>query len=201
MKAYQLGFIGCGNMGGAMMAGALRSGWANAENMVVHTHTKKTSEQLHEKFEVATAESNARVAEQSQVVVLAVKPAVYEDVLREIAPVLTDEIVISLAPNYSLSDLRKACAGKDVRLVRAMPNTPAKVGEGMTGLCFSENTDDEEKKLIMALFAGFGRAAIVREDVMGAVTAVSGSSPAYVYMMIEAMAEGAVKQGSPANEA
>lgn len=201
MKKYKLGFIGCGNMGGAMLSGALDSGWAKADDIIVHTRTEQTAVHLQDAYGVALAQSNAEVARQAQVLVLAVKPAVYEEVLEEIAPQLGSEVIISLAPNWTLSDLRQACKSTDVRLVRAMPNTPAKVGQGMTGLCWSDNLTDQEKEDIMAFFEGFGRAAVVREDCMGAVTAVSGSSPAYVYMMIEAMAEGAIKQGIPAKDA
>jgi pyrroline-5-carboxylate reductase len=201
MKRYKLGFIGCGNMGGAMLAGALRSGWANADDVIFHTHTEQTAERMKEEYDVTPAETNAQVAEQARVIVLAVKPVVYDEVLDEIAPHMTDQIIISLAPSWSLADLRQACKSADVRLVRAMPNTPAQVGQGMTGLCWSDNMTDQEKEIIMAFFEGFGRAAVVREACMGAVTAVSGSSPAYVYMMIEAMAEGAIKQGIPAQDA
>lgn len=202
MKKYKLGFIGCGNMGRAMMAGALEKAWTTAERVVIHTSRKETLEALAAQYGVAAAENNRALAENAEIIVLAVKPNVYADVLEEIRDVLTEgQIVLAVAPAYSIASVAALVQNDGVRIARAMPNTPAQIGEGMAGLCFSDNMTVEERRMIQSFFESFGKVAVVREDAMHAVGSVSGSSPAFVYMMIEGMAEGAIKLGIPAKDA
>ncbi len=202
MKKYKLGFIGCGNMGRAMMAGALEKAWTTAERVVIHTGHKETREALAAQYGVAAADNNRVLAENADIIVLAVKPNVYADVLEEIRDVLTEgQIVLAVAPAYSIASVAALVQNDGVRIARAMPNTPAQIGEGMAGLCFSDNMTVEERRMIQSFFESFGKVAVVREDAMHAVGSVSGSSPAFVYMMIEGMAEGAIKLGIPAKDA
>lgn len=202
MKKYQLGFIGCGNMGRAMMSGALDKGWTTAECVVIHTHRKETMDTLATQYGVAVADSNRALAENADIIVLAVKPNVYADVLTDIREVLTEgQIVLAIAPAYSIASIAALVQNEGVRVARAMPNTPAQIGEGMAGLAFSDNMTGAERALVQSFFESFGKVAVVREDAMHAVGSVSGSSPAFVYMVIEGMAEGAIKLGIPAKDA
>lgn len=202
MKKYQLGFIGCGNMGRAMMSGALDKGWTTAERVVIHTHRKETMDTLAAQYGVAVADSNRALAENADIIVLAVKPNIYADVLADICEVLTEgQIVLAIAPAYSIASIAALVQNEGVRVARAMPNTPAQIGEGMAGLAFSDNMTGAERALVQSFFESFGKVAVVREDAMHAVGSVSGSSPAFVYMVIEGMAEGAIKLGIPAKDA
>ena len=202
MKKYQLGFIGCGNMGRAMMSGALDKGWTTAERVVIHTHRKETMDTLAAQYGVAVADSNRALAENADIIVLAVKPNIYADVLADIREVLTEgQIILAIAPAYSIASIAALVQNEGVRVARAMPNTPAQIGEGMAGLAFSDNITEAERALVQSFFESFGKVAVVREDAMHAVGSVSGSSPAFVYMVIEGMAEGAIKLGIPAKDA
>lgn len=202
MKKYQLGFIGCGNMGRAMMSGALDKGWTTAERVVIHTHRKETMDTIAAQYGVAVADSNRALTENADIIVLAVKPNIYADVLADIREVLTEgQIVLAIAPAYSIASIAALVQNEGVRVARAMPNTPAQIGEGMAGLAFSDNMTEAERALVQSFFESFGKVAVVREDAMHAVGSVSGSSPAFVYMVIEGMAEGAIKLGIPAKDA
>ena len=202
MKKYQLGFIGCGNMGRAMMSGALEKEWTTAERVVIHTHHKETMDTLAAQYGVAVADSNRALAENADIIVLAVKPNIYADVLADVREVLTEgQIVLAIAPAYSITSIAALVQNEGVRVARAMPNTPAQIGKGMAGLAFSDNMTGAERALVQSFFESFGKVAVVREDAMHAVGSVSGSSPAFVYMVIEGMAEGAIKLGIPAKDA
>ena len=202
MKKYQLGFIGCGNMGRAMMSGALEKEWTTAERVVIHTHHKETMDTLAAQYGVAVADSNRALAENADIIVLAVKPNIYADVLADVREVLTEgQIVLAIAPAYSIASIAAVVQNEGVRVARAMPNTPAQIGKGMAGLAFSDNMTGAERALVQSFFESFGKVAVVREDAMHAVGSVSGSSPAFVYMVIEGMAEGAIKLGIPAKDA
>jgi pyrroline-5-carboxylate reductase len=191
----KLGFIGCGNMGEAMLAGALKAGFATAEEIIVHTHTPKTAQRLQEKYGVEIALSNQEVVQLSQCVILAVKPYLYPEVLAEITPVLAPEhMILGISPSFTLKHLATHC-DHQAQVIRAMPNTPAMVGCGMTGVSFEADAPEPTKQFIKDFLGAFGEVVEVPEHLMKAVCAVSGSSPAFVYMMIEAMAQGAILQG------
>ena len=202
MSKYKIGFIGCGNMGRAMMAGALDTGWATANQIAVHTHSQATMERIADEYSVEICANNRTLAANADIIVLAVKPNIYKEVLEDIRSVLCEgQIVIAIAPAYTIASIACLVENEGVRIARAMPNTPAQIGEGMTGLTFSANMDVSERELVQSFFESFGKVRVVREDTMAAVGSVSGSSPAFVYMVIEAMAEGAIKLGIPAKDA
>lgn len=193
---YRYGFIGMGNMGSAMMDGLVKRFGKEACVFSEHDHDKMVKKA--EETQVAYLESNCEVVKESQYVILAIKPIVYEKVLKEIKDTLDySKIIISIAPGITIQDI-KGMVGEDVRVVRAMPNTPAMVGEGMTGVCYDPNEfSDSEIKDIEMFFSSFGKMCVVEEKLMSAVTCASGSSPAYVYMFIEALADSVVKYGMP----
>lgn len=192
----KIGFIGMGNMGYAMLKGILQI--FPISNLVFTDVNKERCVKVSEETGVEFAESNAECANKAKFVVLAVKPQYYAQVLKNIENVIREEhVIISIAPGITIDSL-KSSLGFDKRIVRAMPNTPALLGCGMTGICYEDRLFSfEEKDVIDKIFSSFGRYRKVEERQMSAVTCVSGSSPAYVYMFIEALADGAVKYGIP----
>ena len=197
----KIGFIGCGNMASAMIGGILKKGIFTKEEIVVSNLTEEGSRRSREKLGVVTTMDNRQVAERAKIVVLAVKPQFYEEVLDEIKDVLTEEhILVGIAPGKTLSWLEEKC-GQPLKIVRLMPNTPAQVGEGMTGVCFNERISEEEKQEICAITDSFGCTEVVPERLMEGLSAVTGCSPAYVFMFLEAMADAAVHQGMPRKQA
>ena len=193
---FQFGFIGMGNMGYAMMKGLLRT--YRPEELTFSNRSKEKSDAVTARTDVAVSADNRACAQSSRYLVLAVKPQQYRTVIDEIKDVITQEqIVISIAPGITVADLAM-WLGKNCRIVRAMPNTPALVGEGMTGVCYdATQLSEKEQDTIRGFFEAFGKMAVVDEKLMDAVVCASGSSPAYVYIFIEALADSAVKYGIP----
>ena len=196
----KIGFIGCGNMAGGMIRGILASGHARKEDLAASARSQATRERILSEFGMECG-SNEEVASSSDLLVLAVKPQVYEEVIPQIRSLVRDDaLVVSLAPGKSLAWLEEQF-GRDLKFVRAMPNTPALVGEGMSALTLCERVSESEQNMVLSLFRCFGKALIVPEKMLDVVTAVSGSSPAYVFLFIEAMADGAVSLGMPRAQA
>ncbi len=195
-----IGFIGAGNMGYAMLKGALSS--ISPENVGVTDRSFDKAESIAQETGVRHFESNADCVKNCKYVVFSIKPQVYENVVDEIRKFVDDsKIIISLAPNVSI-EMLNGMFGKNVRVVRLMPNTPALVGEGMTGYCYDDALFNEEEKTFLAdLFNSFGKAVKVSEKIMSAVVCASGSSPAYVFMFIEALADSVVKCGMSRDDA
>lgn len=200
---YSLGFIGCGNMGEAMLAGALKAGWTTAEQVILHTNRAERMQELKERYPgIVLAEDNCAVAAKAKLIVLAIKPNIYETVLREVSASFTSaSLVLAVAPAYSLAKLGQLVNNDQVVPVRCMPNTPAQLGLGMTGVTFLEKTEAAQREYVMGFLNSFGQAVAVSEELMPAVGSVSGSSPAFVYMMIEALIQGAIRLGIPAKDA
>ena len=193
----KIGFIGCGNMGGAMMKGIIDSGKCKAEDIWTSDASEAALAIRKEEMEVNTTTDNKEVAEKVNVLFLAVKPQYYEAVIKEIAPVVNDkQIIVPIAPGKTLEWLA-ATFGKDLKIIRTMPNTPAMVKEGMMALCPNANISDSDLEIVRDICSGFSNTEVVAENLMDVVTAVSGSSPAYVFMFIEAMADAAVADGMP----
>ena len=195
-----IGFIGAGNMGYAMLKGALSS--ISPENVGVTDRSFDKAESIAQETGVRHFESNADCVKNCKYVVFSIKPQVYENVVDEIRKYVDDsKIIISLAPNVSI-EMLNGMFGKNVRVVRLMPSTPALVGEGMTGYCYDDALFNEEEKTFLAdLFNSFGKAVKVSEKIMSAVVCASGSSPAYVFMFIEALADSVVKYGMSRDDA
>ena len=197
----RVGFIGCGNMGQAMMAGMLDSAKVLAKDIVVSDKMAAAKENVGKKYGVVTADSNTEVIAGADVIFLAVKPQFFEEVLAEIKGAVTDEkILVSIAPGKTLAWLEEKLE-KSCKIVRTMPNTPALVKEGMMGICANGKVSEEELAMVCDLCSAFSKTEIVPENLMDVVTAVSGSSPAYVFMFIEAMADAAVEGGMPRSQA
>ena len=197
----KIGFIGCGNMGQAMLWGMLSSGRVKTSEVLVSTKTPASRLNLQKKYGVDVAERNTELAMRSDIIFLAVKPQYYEEVIGEIKGVLREnQILVSIAPGKSLAWLEEK-VGKRIKMIRSMPNTPSMVKEGMTGICANDLVSATDFDMVCKLFNTFSKTEIVTEQLMDVVTAVSGSSPAYVFMFIEAMADAAVEGGMPRSQA
>lgn len=195
----KIGFIGAGNMGGAIIGGIVKNNIS--KDIMVYDKNKDGLRAICRELNVKAAKDNKDVAKYSDILFLAVKPNVLYSVIDEIKPVVSDKtVVVSIAAGQSIEKIEKAFS-KRVKLIRVMPNTPALVGEGMSALCKNSNVEDEDMENVLEIFNALGKAEEVLEYMMDAVTAVSGSSPAYIFMLIEAMADAAVIGGLPRNKA
>lgn len=197
----KIGFIGGGNMGGAIIGGIVSSKLYKAEEISVVDLFEDNVKKLVDKYGISDGKSNKAIAENSDILFLSVKPNVYFEVISEIKDSVNDNcIIVSIAAGKSIADVEELFA-KNIKLVRVMPNTPALVGEGMAAICGNENVTPDELAKIEEIFNCFGKAEVVSEKMMDIVTAVSGSSPAFVYMFIEAMTDAAVLGGMPRKQA
>ena len=197
----KLGFIGTGNMASAIMGGIIGKNIIPAEEIIGADLFAPGRERVKAQFGINVTDSNKEVVDNAEVIILSVKPQFYEDVINQIkGDIKENQIVITIAPGKTLAWLAEKF-GKDVKIVRTMPNTPAMVGEGMTAMCPNEHLTEEEIAYVKSLLESFSRVEIVAERLMDVVVSVSGSSPAYVFMMIEAMADAAVADGMPRPQA
>lgn len=198
MENKKVGFIGLGNMATAMIGGMLRKEIVKAENIIGSAKTETTREQVKTKFNIAVVDSNAQVAAQADILFLAVKPIFFPEVIAEIRDVVRKEtLIVSIAAGKNICYLKEAFGEPERKLIRCMPNTPALVLEGCTGVCAGETVTEEELEEVLLLLRSFGKARVVPERLMDVVVGVSGSSPAYVFLFIEAMADEAVAEGMP----
>lgn len=197
----KLGFIGTGNMASAMMGGIIKNNIVPAQEIIGADLFAPSREKVRDTLGIHVTDSNLDVVKQAEIIVLSVKPQFYESVINEIKDELTEnQLIITIAPGKTLEWLGEKF-GKAVKIVRTMPNTPAMVGEGMTAACYNSYVTKEDLEAAVAILKGFSRVEVVPEGMMDAVVAVSGSSPAYVFMMIEAMADAAVSGGMPRAQA
>lgn len=196
----KIGLIGAGNMGFAMLKGALQV--FGKEEITYTDLSIERMEVVKKETGVEYCSDFHQLAEKVEYVVLAVKPQHLEGLLKELKKDIKQEhIVISIAPGIPIA-YYKSYFGENIKVVRAMPNTPALVNEGMSGICFSEDSfSEEERNTVYEFFQSFGKYEEVGENLMDAVVCASGSSPAYVYMFIEALADSAVKYGIPRDKA
>lgn len=196
-----IGFIGCGNMSQAIISGIIKSGLVPNQNVIASDVSETNREICKKNFGIQVTEDNQEVAKNADILFLAVKPHIYPLVNAEIKDVLSEGcIIVSIAAGQTFDKL-KSQFHPETKIVITMPNTPAMVNEGMTAVIFNEYVTEEEKIEIQEILTSFGRVEVVTEQLLAAITAVSGSSPAYVFMMIEAMADAAVLGGLARNQA
>lgn len=196
----KLGFIGCGNMATAILGGILKKQLLQPEEIIVSALHQETLDRAAKAYRVHTTLDN-REAALADIVFLAVKPQFYQQVIEEIKDTVTqDQIIVSIAPGKTIETIT-SWFGKQVKLVRTMPNTPAMVGEGVTAVCPSDAVTKEELQKVLTYLECCGIAEVMSEHLLDAVVSVSGSSPAYVFMFIEALADGAVRDGIPRSQA
>lgn len=197
----KIGFIGSGNMARAIMGGIIKRGLFRPEEIIASDVSAAARERTQKELGVEVVESDRKVADESEMLVLAIKPQFYMAVIDQISDkVRPDQIVISLAPGWTRRRITDAF-GKKLKLVRTMANTPALALEGITAVCPGHLVTEEDLERVLQVINSFGKAVVMEERLIDAVVAVSGSSPAYVYIMIEAMADAAVLEGMPRAQA
>lgn len=201
MEDKRIAFIGAGNMASAIIRGIISQGLFLGDQIMVSAPSQSSRDRMAADFGVKTTADNCQAAAFGRVLVLAVKPKVLDEVILQIRDALAeDTLIISIVAGKSLKTLEGAF-GRPISLVRVMPNTPAMVGEAMSALTPNGELSKEDMALAVRLFEALGRAEVVPENLMDAVTGLSGSSPAYIYMLIEAMADAGVASGLPRSQA
>lgn len=188
----KIGFIGAGNMATALLKGMLASGIVQASDVIISDKDDAKLEKL-QSFGVITTNDNARVEAVADIVIFAVKPNLIQTVANEMNG-FSQKIYVSIAAGVTVKFL-ESVLGDNKKIIRTMPNTPAMVGCGMTVLTSNPNVTKEEEQSVFALFESIGDALILPEHELEIATALHGSSPAYVYMMIDAMADAGVRYG------
>ncbi len=195
-KDLRVTVLGAGNMGSALMGGMLQAGVVTRQNLCATVKSEPHAVELAARYEVrVTTGGNAEAAADADVVIVAVKPGYAMGVLNEIAPRLKPgQVIVSVAASLPIAMIESALPFT-LPVFRAMPNIPVVVGEGATAVCCNGSATGEQRDLVESIFRAVGVACFVEEDMMDAVTALSGSGPAYIYMVIEAMISGGVKMG------
>jgi len=195
MLNKRIGVIGCGNMGGALIKGIVQSEQFIAENIWVLDADKKKADSLAKKYGVVARARLNDIIKFADYLILAVKPDRISEVLEKMnKDEIEDTVIISIAAGVTIESIEKALGCK-CKVSRVMPNTPALIKEGMSAICYNDNISDKEITSIRKLFEFIGKVVEVDEKHMNAVTALSGSGPAYVFMFIEAMADAGVRMG------
>lgn len=188
-------------MASAMIGGILKNQVVSQKEIMASAKTEATRRRAEETFGIAVTEDNCQVAAFADILILAVKPFYYQEIIAEIRDSVRQETtVVSITPGKTLAWLEEQF-GRPMRLVRTMPNTPALVGEAMSCVCPGGQTSQEDVEQVCRVFNGFGKTEIVTEEMIDAVVGVSGSAPAYVFLFIEAMADAAVAEGMPRAQA
>lgn len=199
MYDKELGLIGVGNMGTALLKGVLSSNTIDKEKTIIYDVREEVIKNRIQEFNVKAVSSNTELVQQVKFIIIAVKPQNIDSVLEEIGPKLSeDQILISIAAGVTLDYIKKFI-GKNIGLVRVMPNTPALVGEGASAIAHNKNVTENDLKYVKKILNSVGKVVELEEKHIDAVTGLSGSGPAYVFIIIEALADGGVKMGLPRN--
>ena len=196
VKGKKIGFLGAGNMGEALIKGLLSAGLVSPDAISAADVRGDRLRELEKLYGIQVLPDNTALVKRADVVILAVKPQVIAEVLEGVGPALTPEkLVISIAAGVPTSALRAYLHNKEIRLIRVMPNTPALVLEGATAVARSAGLRPGDLETAEAIFAAVGKVVVLEERLMDAVTGLSGSGPAYVALVVEALADGGVRMG------
>ena len=195
IKGKRVGFVGGGNMGEALIRGLLGANLVAPDHIAATDVRAERNAHLATQFGITAHADNVRLVREADVVILAVKPQVMAPVLAEIAPAVTaGHLLISIAAGVSTATMRRAL-GKDARIIRVMPNTPALVLQGAAAIARGKGLEPDDLGTAQEIFGAVGRAVVLDEEALDAVTGLSGSGPAYVAIVIEALADGGVRMG------
>lgn len=201
--SFRIGFIGGGMMAEAMLGGLLKGGLA-AENAIISDPTEERRKVIAEKFKARVTSSNQEVCEASDVVVMAVKPQMLDAVLQDLrkrsqeSPKVTSCLFVSIVAGKTLENFNEAFSPQPARVARVMPNTPALQGCGASVFVTNANCSEEDASMVTTVMGACGIVERVQDEkLLDAVTGLSGSGPAYVYLLIEAMSDGGVRMGLP----
>lgn len=193
----KVAFLGAGKMGGILLQALLKSGRLSAKSITATVAHAERAKALTPKFKVKVGTNNAAAVKGADIIVIGVKPQVVEDVVRDIRDHVTPkQVIVSVAASVPTSMIEKNLPA-GIPVVRAMPNTPCLLGSGMTAICKGKHASAEDVALTCHMFDVVGRTVVVDEKHMDAVTALSASGPAYIYIILESLAEAGVKVGLP----
>lgn len=197
LQGKNICIVGGGQMGGALVGGLISRKIKEAHEITVTDVDTKRLAELCDSYGVKTAENNILAVKNAPIVILAVKPQTMAEVLEEISGVVdANQLIISIAAGITIGFIEGRLK-KGVRVIRTMPNTPALIGEGMTALAGGTTATPEDMALARHIFDAVGRSTVVKEELIDAVTGLSGSGPAYGFIIIEALADGGVQMGLP----
>ncbi len=198
---YKLGFIGAGNMAWAIACGVVKAGLYDGSELIGSDIAAERRELFDEKLKAAVVDDNRQIVEEAQTVILAVKPQQARQVLEPLAGLAgAGQLIVSIMAGASTASV-EGILGANVAVVRAMPNLALSVGAGMTAICPGARASDQNVGLVEKLFRACGQTVLVDEEQMHAVTAVSGSGPAYFFYFVEAMIKAAKEAGLSAEQA
>jgi pyrroline-5-carboxylate reductase len=189
---YQLGFIGGGKLAGSVIRGLVLKEFCAPEQIIVNEPNPATRAALQNEIGISIAEDNRQLAALAEIIFLGVKPQMILPIVREIEAAVENKLVVSLAAGVRLTNIESVISA---RVMRVMTNTPSAIGRAASALAAGTRTTSEDREKVRAIFNAIGVAVEVDEDEIDAVTALSGSGPAFVYNMIEALAAGAIKAG------
>ena len=192
---YSLGFIGAGNMAKAIMKGILKSGLYEADQIIASDKEKGVVEEISKQFGISIAQDNGDAVKRAGIILLCIKPQNMKEVLMEIRDFLkTSHLIISIAAGISIKTILRTLE-KDIPIIRVMPNTPALVQRGMSGIAFGPGIRKEHVSIALDIFNSVGETIIVEEQMLDLITAVSGSGPGYIFRIMELMVESAMELG------
>ena len=196
LSEKKIGMIGTGNMGNALIDGLIRSGAAQAENIICSDASEIQLEPVRDKYQVMTTTDNTEVVRTADIIIYAIKPQIMATVLKETAEFLDmNKLIISIAAGVPLPAI-ESLLHKDLRLIRVMPNVAVAVREGATAIAAGGHATPEDIQLAMTIFNSVGKTIFLKENyLMDAITGLSGSGPAYIFMIVDALADAGVKVG------
>jgi pyrroline-5-carboxylate reductase len=197
MLERTIAFLGAGNMAEALIKGLLRAGTARPESLLATGRRKERLEELARTYGVRTTLDNLAAVREADVVVLSVKPQALDKVLIQVASAVDPhKLVISVAAGVPIAAMERRL-GAGARIIRTMPNTPSLVGAGACALSRGEHASDEDLAVATRIFQSVGTTTVLDENLLDAVTGLSGSGPAYIFLIIEALSDAGVKVGLP----
>lgn len=199
MKQFKLGFVGAGNMAEAIVSGAIKKDVVSADQITLFDVNADRTQELKEKYGVGTADSMPELAKSADILVLAIKPGIMPNVLAELSDIGAKQSVVSIAAGWSAAKIKSQLKHKN-DVLRIMPNMPLMAGEGMSVFESPSDMGEDEYLFVKSIFQALGLVLEQPEKLMDAVTAISGSGPAYVFMFIEALADAGVLNGISRND-
>lgn len=197
MYSKELGIIGTGKIGSALLGRLISTNTVDRSKIIAYDIDENKRNKLSQEYKVEFAENNEELARTSKYIIVAVIPQVIDTVLKEIEPIITNEqVIISIAAGVSFNHINKFI-NPSVGLIRIMTNTPALIGAAATAIAHNENIKDHQLEFVKGIFDAVGMVVELEERHLDAVTGLSGSGPAYIFIIIEALADGGVKMGLP----
>jgi pyrroline-5-carboxylate reductase len=201
LRNKQIGFVGVGNMGEALIHGLLHGHLCRPDQILCSDTRPERLKAIREKYEVKGTSHNTEVVKQSDLIIIAVKPQIMKNVVEEIAKYLNlSKLIISIAAGVPLEAI-ESCAKKELKLIRVMPNICVSVQEGVSAIAGGKHIIKEDLMIAKTIFDSVGKSLFIEEDLLDAVTGLSGSGPAYIFLIIDALADAGVKVGLSRDDA